>query len=300
MAKNPIDFSSIGGKQVQAAPIDFSSIGGKPVQASAPPISASQAVAAGTIPTQPAAVPTSWRQPKDPFSGQPYGNPVPPEVAADMEARDRLQGRAGQIQNISTTPVSNAVAAESGAEGILKASELGPGLKSLKAIHAFQGLTEDIGSHPVQMTDQLANSLANLKQGADTGLNMPPVVNKLVTRLADVDEGPLTYSEARQFYSNMGDLAASDRMAMNAKAQRLLLAVQHSLGDTIADTTERASKLSVYRGAMADFASAKSAEEKLDVLKNWATKAGLGAVASAGAGALAAGGYKLYQDFTGK
>lgn len=237
----------------------------------------------------PIATPTSWRQPKDPFSGQPFGSMMPPEMASAVEKSNRLQGRAGQVQNLVQTPVSNAVGAVDIAGAVPELAKLTPAMKASRAGGALNALEKEIGSHPVQMTDKLAGALADIKQGADTGLQMPSVVNKLVTRLSNVEEGPLTYQEARQFYSNMGDLAASDRMAMNAKGQRLLFQVQHALGDTIADTTERAGNLPVYQGAMKDFASAKSAEEKIEVLKDFALKFGKAA------GWIGGGGYGLYQ-----
>lgn len=269
-------------------------------QPAAPQDYAALAKQAGATDSQaPRAVPSSWRQPKDPFSGQSYGPMMPPQMATAIENQNRLQGRVGQVQNLVTTPVSNAVAAESGMEGIKALSEMTPGMKAAKAVQAFQGLSGDIGSHPVQVTDKLAGALADIKQGADTGLNIPSVVNKLVTRLSDVEEGPLTYDEARQFYSNLGDLAASDKMAMNAKAQRLVFGVQHALGETIADTTEQANKLSVYQGAMKDFASAKSAEEKLGIIKDWAGKVLKTGAIGAGMGA-GYEGIKFLHDLIGQ
>lgn len=244
----------------------------------------------------PIATPSSWRQPKDPFSGQPFGQMMPPEMATTVENQNRLQGRAGQMQNLVTTPVSNAVAAGDIATAIPELARLTPAMKISSAGGAFSALQKEIGTHPVQMTDKLAGALADIKQGADTGLQMPSVVNKLVTRLSNVEEGPLTYQEARQFYSNMGDLAASDRMAMNAKAQRLLSGVQHALGETIADTAEQAGKTSEYQAAMKGFSSAKSAQEKLEFLKGLAGKAAVGAAASAGAGGAAALIYKLLNE----
>lgn len=238
---------------------------------------------------QAGASPASWRQPKDPFSGQPFGSPVPPEMASAIEKSNRLQGRSGQVQNLIQTPVTNAVGAVDIAGAVPELAKLTPAMKMSKAGGVFNALEKEIGDHPVQMTDKLGDALRDLKFVADTGPNPPPVINKLVTRMADLEKGPLTYSEARSFYSNIGDLSASEKMATNGKMMRVLSPVQRALGETIADTAERAGKLSIYQGAMKDFANAATAEEKVEALKNFALKFGKAA------GWVGGGGYGLYQ-----
>lgn len=159
----------------------------------------------------------------------------------------------------------------------------------------FQELKGAIGNHSVHMTDRLANSLADIRDAVDTGSTLPTVINKFVTRIADVEEGALTYKEARQFYSNVSDLSTSERMAAKGKDLRLIQEFKHALGETIASTAESAGRLDQYRGAMSEFSKAKRIEE----VAGKAKKLAIGAVASAAGGTIAVEGYHKIRDMLG-
>ena len=163
-------------------------------------------------------------------------------------------------------------------------NNLRPSAKIANAIEGFKELEGFIGEHTVPITDDIGKALADMKEGIDTGLNAPSVVNKFVSRIADTDQPPLTYAEARKFYSNMGDLATSEKMAANSKMQGLIYRLQGALGDAISGTADQAGKLQQFQEAMKGFASGSKAAERFDILKNALIKAGIGA---AGVGAAA-------------
>jgi hypothetical protein len=196
---------------------------------------------------------------------------------------------AGGAIQASTMPaaIGSPVEAEAAASGLAKAgqavSDAMPAAKMAQAGQKFQQLRGAIGNHTVEMTDNLGNALSEIKQASDTGTTLPTVINKFVTRIADVDEGPLTYDEARNFYHNVSDLAASDRMAMNKNAQRLVLQFKSALGETIANTADKAGLLEKYQDAMKGFASGAQAQEKLGQVKDMAIKVAVPAVIGGGA-----------------
>ena len=119
---------------------------------------------------------------------------------------------------------------------------------------------------------------------------MPPVINKFVTRIADVGEkgGALTYNEARQFYHNISELSASEKMAAKPSDLRLIQNFKHALGDTIATAADSAGRLQQYQSAMSEFSRAKGLQEGLKT----AGKVALGAT---GLGGALTGGYNAYQ-----
>lgn len=148
-----------------------------------------------------------------------------------------------------------------------KASSLGnAALESVTgasdARQAFQELEGTLGQHTVAMTDELKTALDDLKEFTDvTGRNPPSVVTKLVTRMADTEQGPLTYKEARIAYSDLSDLSASDKMNANAKLSRLVIPVKQALGNAIGQTADAAGLLQKYQTAMKDFSQSQQMTE---------------------------------------
>jgi len=203
-------------------------------------------------------------------------------------------GSAAQFAGMAGTVASGLMGPTEGAAGAEAISKAIPSTE--RAGQAFKELQGAIGNHTVAMTDRLANSLADIKDAVDTGSTLPQVINKFVTRIADLDEGPLTYKEARQFYSNVSDLSASERMASKGKDLRLINEFRHALGETVGDTANSADLLSKYQGAMSEYSGAKRLEQMYENAKDVVKKAALPI-------ALGAGGYKLYgmlSDLAGK
>jgi hypothetical protein len=169
-----------------------------------------------------------------------------------------------------------------------------------KAGKIFQELKGAIGNHTVPVTDRLADTLGEIKQAVDTGSTLPSVINKFVTRIADVDEGPLTYAEARQFYHNVSELSASERMAAKPSDLRLIQLFKHALGDSIAQTAENAGRLQDYQKAMSGYSAAKRMSDTASAVKTAVVKAAVPTILTglgAGGGVAA---YGYLKDMLGK
>jgi hypothetical protein len=213
-----------------------------------------------------------WNEIKQGLTSSAPGAGLPPQPTA--------LGNAAQFTGMMGQEAFNLGLFPGMAEGATAATEAIPSVE--RAGKTFQELKGAIGTHSVAMTDKLADALADVKDAVDTGSTLPSVVNKFVTRIADVDKGPLTYSEARQFYHNISDLSASEKMAAKASDLRLIQGFKHALGDTIAQTAENANRLDAYQKAMSEYANAMRLKEGL-------VKAGKIAVGASGLGGLYSG-----------
>lgn len=286
MAIQAIDFSDLGGKQVSPVPvasatpagkIDFSDLGGTQVQAAPQQpttLSKTTGISAGSGFLQ-----QKWNEVKQGLASAQEGGGLSQQPTA--------LGNAAQFAGaLGTEAAQLGVGPELAASGLTKAgqvvSEALPSTKMANAGKLFNQLRGQIGQHTVEMTDKLGDALTDIKMAADSGTTLPTPVNKFVTRIADLEKGPLSYEEARNFYHNVSDLAASDRMAMNKNAQRLVLQFKSALGDTIANTVDKAGKLQTYQDAMQGFASGAKMQEKLNQVKDLVVK-GAGTAALGGA-----------------
>lgn len=228
-----------------------------------------------------------WDEIKSGLTGAQEGGGLPHQPTALGNAA-QMAGLVGtQVANLGSGGSDVAVSAHAMEEAIPSAARAGK---------TFEALKGAIGNHTVSVTDRLADTLAEIKQAVDTGSNLPPVINKFVTRIADVAEGPLTYSEARQFYSNVSDLSASEKMATKMKDLRLIQLFKHALGDTISQTAESAGRLQDYQQAMSEFAKSKRVENFVDKGKKIAGAA----IGSAALGATGYAGWQTIRDLIGK
>lgn len=165
----------------------------------------------------------------------------------------------------------------------------------------FNAVRDVVGEHPVLMTDKLSNSVSDLKDLIDTGASTPQVINKFVTRIADTDQPPLTYNEARNFYSNASKLSASEKMASNPQMKRAIGQFTSNLNSAISDTAEAGGKLQQFQDAMQEYAKASKWNERSaavqEYLKEHAIKT---AITGLGLGAAGEAGRELYNRVAGK
>jgi hypothetical protein len=289
MATTPIDFSSVGGVPVKQGPIDFSSIGGVPVQTDPIAMQTKAVAQAAGGSTGPAPLPTSMQPAKETYDNSGSPTQIPQNIQDEIVRQGNRQASLGTAQAHaaqSATPVSNAAFGLEAPEALAKMGEglesILPSSKMAEAGQKFNQLRGEIGGHTVAMTDRLGSALEDIKSAVDTGTTLPTVVNKFVTRIADMDQAPLTYEEARNFYHNVSDLAASDRMAMNKNAQRLVLQFKSALGDAVASTADKAGQLQKYQDAMRGFASGAQTQERINQVKDLAVKYGGPAILGGG------------------
>lgn len=159
----------------------------------------------------PVATPASWQQPRDPYSGQAYGNAVPPQMAQKESSLDRIQGQAGQIQNISSTPVTNA------ASGIMPAAGAGEAIAQRGLLPFLQTAGRGIAKSAAgtaagaSLGGTLGYIFGHPKEGAQIGatvggLSLPFLPNRVLASMP--------YGANRAFLTN-------EELAAEQEAMRL-------------------------------------------------------------------------------
>jgi|GEM_PF-4767151 hypothetical protein len=110
----------------------------------------------------------------------------------------------------------------------------------------------------VPVTDEMYDAINNAKQLANTGAKgLPRVVTKFFNRITNVDE-PLTWDEARQFYSNVSRLSANEYNNMAPQMQRAVGQFASAFNNTLRSTAEAAGMGDEYGQAMQLYARSKA------------------------------------------
>ena len=155
-----------------------------------------------------------------------------------------------------------------------------PATKLAQASDLFNQVRAAVGSTPVPMTDAMKDTLDDIKEIKDLGTKGGSIAEKVVARLSNAENAPLSWNEARQVYSNIGGQTAG---GATGNMQRLLLKYQSQLGDALESTAQQSGKLPEYQQAMKTWAAGSGQQEKLETIRKWAVGLGLGVL---GEGAL--------------
>lgn len=213
-------------------------------------------------------------------AAQPGGGlkPQPTVLGNAAEGAGMLGSLISQYATADTLPDT----VREDAEMLGKAMPDMPVARLAKAGNAFNQVRTAVGTIPVQTTDAMKTALDSLKETTDL-VGGPTIANKVMARLTNAEESPLSYDEARQLYHSLGDLTTSDKLASNKNMLRLLNQFRSALGDSIQSTVGQAEQvvpgtLAKYTGAMKDWASASQAQERLDKIVTWAKGIGLSAL----------------------
>lgn len=147
----------------------------------------------------------------------------------------------------------------------------------------FSEASSAAGETPIDLS-RPGNTALKIKDMSEAGGSMPKVIRDFIRRNTDPSKPPLTYDEARQFYSNASRLSADEGMRLTPQMKRMLGQFTNDLGESISQTAEQAGVGPQYQGAMKQYRQAAKLEDMVDSLKKNAIKIGLGA---AGTGAAA-------------
>jgi hypothetical protein len=132
----------------------------------------------------------------------------------------------------------------------------------------FSNLVDQIGDHPVEITDRLSNAISDAQDFAARGGQRIKQVFDLTKRITDPDLPDLTWGEARDFYSNLtGRLSPEQAQKLSPKAYRVIGKVTDALDDTLAQTADNAGKLTDYRGAMNEYKTAMNLQNTIQAAK---------------------------------
>ena len=175
--------------------------------------------------------------------------------------------------------VAGAPAAESVAGALIPSTE--------KAAKMLADVAADANDVPVQFT-RTWPALDEFMAYAKSGGTQPKVISDLLARMDDLQKGPITYEDARRFYSNISRLSDSELSTLNPQMRRLMGGVReafkHDIG-TAADQVDQAGK---YYGAMKQYARAARLSEASKNMVDWAKKL-------VGTAALGAAGYEGFK-----
>jgi hypothetical protein len=125
----------------------------------------------------------------------------------------------------------------------------------------------------------------------ERGASVPRVVQTFTRRITDPSKGPLTFEEARDYYSNISRLSADEYNRLNPVVKRAVASMRETLNKSLTDAAGTVGKGEQYAEGMSEYArfsKAKAAAPKIG-------KAAAGAVgATAGLSLLQRilGGYK--------
>ena len=97
----------------------------------------------------------------------------------------------------------------------------------------------------------------------------------------------MTYADARDFYHNITELSADEKMALNPVMRRQIGIAAKALKDDIGDAAAQVGQAAKYYAAMKNYAQASNLLKASKTIGDWALKA-------AGAGAALEGGKMLW------
>jgi hypothetical protein len=148
----------------------------------------------------------------------------------------------------------------------------------------FQEVSSVVAKHPVEMTDALSKSAFQVSQFARNGSQMPSPVSKFLERITDPDLPPLTYDDARQFYTNINKLTAADKMTTNPQMKMYISQLAHDLGDSIEATAARGGQQQTFVNSMKEWHDASRVDDAKEAIREHAVEALIkGAAGGAGA-----------------
>jgi hypothetical protein len=153
----------------------------------------------------------------------------------------------------------------------------------------FNTVSQNAGKIPVNLNNaqEGATALLDWKDKVNPG----PTINKFLNRITDSEKGPLTYDEARDWYSLLSKLSADESSKLPPAVMRDLKGTVRGLKVDIGDSADQVGHAADYYRAMGNYAKAARMQETWQNLKQWAVPAAVKAAASAvGAGGVGVGG----------
>jgi hypothetical protein len=141
-------------------------------------------------------------------------------------------------------------------------------------------LRDEIGSHPVEMTDGLSKATSRAQELADNGNTMSSAVRKFVNRVTDPSKGHLTYNEARDYLTKFGSMTGDEAAKIAAPMKAQIQTIAGELKNSIAQTADRAGKLEDFQKSMAEYRNAKIVQNVID----WAKDLSIKGIAQKGGG----------------
>lgn len=129
----------------------------------------------------------------------------------------------------------------------------------------FDSIAQDAGKVPVNPTRSY-QQIQRFLQLTQRGGTKPKVISDLVDRMQQFGKGPLTYNEARDFYSNLTRLSSEDLSTLNPVMRRQMSAVARAFSQDVADAAAKVGRASDYWSAMKNYAKASKLREAAQMM----------------------------------
>lgn len=256
---------------------------GSPVEA------AGHALAAGLPIVGPAAAHAAERMSDfEPATFDKYGNVITPGRAPDIagglgEGAGLLLPSAIAHTPAAASAVGRAVPAAASAVG------RAVGIPSFaRAAEVFDQVTRAAGHLPIDVTAP-GQSALDAQVLAQSGGHLPKVISDFLDRTTAPKQPPLTFSEARNFYSNASRLSMDEANRLTPVMQRAVNDFRAKLDASLTDAATKAGQGDAYRAAMQEWRQAARMRTAAKAVGKHAVKWGTGAI---GATEL----WRLYQD----
>lgn len=204
-------------------------------------------------------------------------------------AVDAMYGQPGLSENsfqvadkeleATNAPQMVGKAAEFGAEFLIPVTKVGQAAKAMLPSRARAGAKfEQVMQHakdvPVDV-GKTGDVALRVQELADRGASMPQVVRKFLRRTTDPAQGPMTYSEARDFYSNISRLSADEFKRMTPVVQREVAQMREALDKALYGAADTVGRGADYLSAMTEYGRASKGRKAVDAVKDTAVKAGI-------------------------
>jgi len=165
-----------------------------------------------------------------------------------------------------------ALAPRAAAEGIPLAQKLpflgkfiAPGERLAQAGEQFGQVMDVAKDTPVSLDNAQQGALKLMDWQRKTQLG--PTVNKFLNRITSAKQGPLTYGEARDWYTVLGRLSSDEMSKLPPPVMRDLQGMVGSLKQDIGAAAEQAGQGPNYWEAMKQYATGKQGQKGLEALK---------------------------------
>jgi hypothetical protein len=123
------------------------------------------------------------------------------------------------------------------------------------AAQLFKDVSEHAGNVPVSITHS-GDAILRAQEISNAGTSMPQSLGKLLKRVTDPKKAPLTYDEARDFYTNITSLSANESARLSPVMRKQVANVRAGLMKDIGDAADQAGQAAKYYAAMKDYARA--------------------------------------------
>ena len=192
--------------------------------------------------------------------GQPFFHPLDTAEGIVNTALHPIVSAQGMYQSAKDDPAKTLGNLVGGADLGGIAAEAGSPILSriptrAKAGNLFESVMKDAQDQPVNLNTS-APTLLRVRELADRGTSMPQAANKLLRRVTDPDQGPLTYREARDFASNLSRLSSGEAQKLTPIMKRQVGQLSHDFNQDIANAASDVGREEDYSKAMHDYAIA--------------------------------------------